>query len=358
MILDLKPYCLLLVLLQVGLVDASPSEIITVSDSGAPTPPEGMQFIPGGVFTMGSVDPNAPAEERPAHPVEVSAFFIDTTEVTNAEFQRFIDETGYITTAEKAPVLEEIMAQLPPGTPEPDPSVLVPGSLVFKQPSSGAQANSVMDWWEWVSGANWRHPLGPGSSIDGKENHPVVHVSWYDAQAYAAWAGKRLPTEAEWEYAARGGLDSATHVWGEEFKPNGKSMANTWDGRFPINNTNEDGYYFTSPIKEFPANGFHLYDMAGNVWEWCNDTYQNNFYTERAAEGQIAKNPNGPNREVSNNGVTYNQRVIKGGSFLCHASYCSSYRPSARRSNSPDTSTNHMGFRCVVDLKNNSNNKK
>lgn len=279
--------------------------------------PEGMVWIPGGEFTMGSDHPMARADERPPRRVSVRGFWMDATEVTNAQFAEFVRATGYVTVAERPVDWDRLKVQLPPGTPRPDESRLQPGSLVFTPPSGPVDLDRHEQWWSWVPGADWRHPRGPGSSIDGRADEPVVHVCLDDAEAYARWAGKRLPTEAEWEFAARGGIDGALNVWGNE--PIDPSRANTWQGHFPDRNTAEDGYVGAAPVGSFPANGWGLFDMAGNVWEWCSD--------------------------VSHDG----SHAVRGGSFLCSDEYCSSYRPSARMFQTPDTATEHQGFRCVRD---------
>lgn len=308
----------------------------------------GMVWVPAGEFTMGTDDDKGQPAERPAHRVRVDGFWMDASDVTNAEFANFAAATGYITTAERKPDWNEIKKQLPPGTPKPDDSVLVSGSLVFTPPDHPVPFNDMSGWWTWVPGASWKHPEGPESNLKGRENHPVVQVSWDDAMAYAKWAGKRLPTEAEWEYAARGSLDGKRYSWGDTFAPGGKYMANTWTGDFPYKNTAADGYTGTSPVKSFPPNGYGLYDMAGNVWQWCADLYRSDAY-EKCSGKTCCFNPKGPadtfnpTRDVANSP----EHVTKGGSFLCNAEYCESYRPSARRGVPPDTSTAHIGFRCV-----------
>lgn len=314
-----------------------------------PAPP-GMVWIPGGEFTMGTDDHLGWPDERPAHRVRVNGFWIDETEVTNAEFAQFVAATGYQTTAEQPPDLEEIMKQVPPGTPPPDPSLLVPGSLVFvPPPAEPDNFEDVSQWWQWVPGADWRHPEGPESHIEGREQHPVVHVSWYDAAAYCAWAGKRLPTEAEWEFAARGGLEGQPYTWGDaEPGAGGRWQANIWQGDFPWQNQALDSYAGTSPVKSFPPNGYGLYDMAGNVWEWCQDWYDAAIYQRRAGQ-KVVDNPRGPERGFDPVNPFAPARSQRGGSFLCHDSYCWRYRPSARHPCSPDTSSSHVGFRCVRD---------
>jgi len=296
---------------------------------GAPdSAPAGMVLIPAGEFVMGTDDPQVQPNEWPARRVAVGAFWMDATPVTNAQFRRFVEATGYVTTAEKPVDWEELKKQVPPGTPKPDDEKLKPGSLVFTPPRKSVDLRDLSNWWTWVNGADWRHPQGPDSSIDGKADYPVVQVSWDDAVAYAKWAGKRLPTEAEWEYAARGGAKANTRFWwGEQFKPDNKFMANTFTGHFPDKDTAEDGFAGVSPVKAFPANGFGLYDMAGNVWNWTADAY--------------AERVGGPTDGF--------RRVIKGGSFLCQDTYCESYRPTARRGTPFDTGSGHVGFRCVRD---------
>jgi formylglycine-generating enzyme required for sulfatase activity len=258
-----------------------------------------------------------------------------------------VDATGYVTTAEKVPDWEELKKQLPPGAPKPDESLLVAASLVFTALSKPIPLNDASQWWNWVKGANWRQPEGPGTSIKGKENYPVVHISWDDANAYARWAGKRLPTEAEWEFAARGGLINKAYSWGTEDVEKVKPKANTWQGRFPDINTQWDGYNKLAPVKSFAPNGYGLYDVAGNVWEWCSDWYRPDFYEQNA--NKISVNPKGPSSGYDPDEPTIPKRVVRGGSFLCHVSYCSSYRVSARMKTSPDTGLEHTGFRCVSD---------
>ena len=309
-----------------------------------PTQHKGMVFITGGEFTMGAQhDSDAFDDEKPAHKVHVASFFLDETPVTNAQFKEFVGKAGYVTTAEKAPKLEDIRKQVPPGTPDPAPELLVPGSAVFKKPSQPAR--SWHNWWHWTPGAHWRHPLGPGSSIVGKDDHPVVHISWDDAQAYARWAGKRLPTEAEWEYAAHGGKQTK-YVWGtQEFSTN-QPQANIWRGTFPTVSINPDGYAGTTPVKKYPPNGYGLYDMAGNVWQWCSDYYRRDYYTGEARK-KISLNPQGPASSWDPTEPHVIKRIHKGGSYLCSASYCKGYRITARMRTSQDTSLCHLGFRCA-----------
>lgn len=312
-----------------------------------PQGPPGMVWIPGGAFLMGTDSELGWPDEKPAHPVRVDGFWMDATEVTNAQFREFVDATGYVTTAEKVPTMEEIMSQVPPGTPEPAPEMLVAGSLVFTPPDKAVELNDVSQWWTWTPGANWRHPEGPDSTVEGRDDYPVVHVSWYDAMAYAKWAGKRLPTEAEWEHAARGGLQQMDYCWGNDPPSDRHPQANVWQGEFPEENTEIDGYTRTAPVKSYPPNGYGLYDMAGNVWEWCADWYDRTLHQRLAKQGVVV-NPTGPEKTNDPQQPYAELRVEKGGSFLCSDSYCLRYRPSARQSGAPDTGMSHVGFRCVV----------
>ena len=309
--------------------------------------PPGMAWIPGGEFTMGSELPDARADERPGHRVRVDGFWMDATEVTNSQFSKFVGETGYVTTAEKPPDITAIMSQMPAGTPPPAEENLVPGSLVFTPTENPVPLDDIRQWWKWTPGADWRHPEGPESSIDGSGDHPVVHVSWDDATAYATWAGKRLPTEAEWEFAARGGMDQKHFVWGDEPISDMRPQANVWQGTFPSYNLATDGYARTAPVKSFLPNRYGLFDMAGNVWEWCSDWFAVDAYPRRAS-GAVISNPTGPEQTFDPRRPEMPQRSQRGGSFLCHAVYCSSYRPSARMGCAPDTGMSHVGFRCVV----------
>jgi formylglycine-generating enzyme len=330
--------------------EAPSSPSLASREHEPPNQPESMIWIAGGEFTMGTNDVRSFPNERPAHRVHVEGFWIDEHNVTNAEFAKFVEATGYVTTAERKPDWEELKKELPPGTPKPDESVLVAGSLVFTPTSGPVPLNDLSAWWRWVPGASWRHPEGPGSTIAGRENHPVVQVSWDDGVAYAKWAGKRLPTEAEWEFAARGGLDGKRYAWGDEFRPGGKYVANTWQGLFPVTNTAEDGFVGTSPVKSFPPNGYGLYDMAGNVWQWCSDWYRVDAFTQIATElasKNVCRDTGGPSESWDPADPNAPKHVVKGGSFLCNPSYCESYRPSARRGTPPDTGSSHTGFRCV-----------
>lgn len=309
--------------------------------------PLGMVWIPGGEFTMGSDDPEARKDEKPPHRVKVDPFWMDATPVTNRQFKAFVDATGYVTVAEKPPTLEEIMSQVPPGTPPPPPELLVAASLVFKPTNGPVPLASNRLWWEWKPGANWKHPLGPDSTIEGKEDHPVVQIAWYDAVAYAKWAGKRLPTEAEWEFAARGGKDKTKYVWGNEEFSEEHPQINIWQGNFPYKSTKPDGYFGTTSVKTYSSNPYGLYDMAGNVWQWCQD-YYNAFYFADEAKKEISINPTGPAKSFDPEEPFAVKRVHRGGSFLCHSSYCKGYRISARMKTCEDTGLNHLGFRCVM----------
>lgn len=309
--------------------------------------PQGMVWIPEGEFVMGSEDKDSRADEKPPHQVKLEGFWLDATPVTNRQFKEFVEATGYITTAEKAPTLAEIMSQVPPGTPPPPAEMLVAASLVFKPASHPIPLTNHFAWWEWKPGANWKHPQGPESSIEGKDDHPVVQVSWFDAQAYAKWAGKRLPTEAEWEYAAHGGKKEIKYVWGNEEFSEKKPQANIWQGEFPYKSKKTDGYYGTTPVKTFSPNAYGLYDMAGNVWQWCADLYHFAYYQEEAKKG-LSVNPSGPLKSLDPQEPYAVKHVHRGGSFLCHDSYCKGYRITARMKTCPDTSLNHLGFRCAL----------
>lgn len=302
----------------------------------------GMIWVPGATFQMGADNRQAAEDEYPKHTVTLDGFWISATEVTNQQFAEFVKATGYITTAERKPDWNELKKQLPPGTPKPDESLLVPASLTFSSPKQAVSLDNYSQWWEWKKGANWRHPHGPGSDLTGKSNYPVVHISWYDAQAYCKWAGKRLPTEAEWELAARGGLKNNIYPWGNESVNLGKPRANFWQGTFPNKNTTKDKFYFTAPVKSFPPNGYGIYEMAGNVWEWCSDYYNNKYYDEVKAG---VKNPKGPKKSFDPDEPLIIKRVMRGGSFLCNDSYCSGYRVARRMKSSEDSSMEHAGFR-------------
>jgi sulfatase modifying factor 1 len=308
--------------------------------------PVGMVLIPDGSYLMGS-DRHYP-EEAPAHPVQVDTFFIDRHPVTNQQFRAFVEATGHVTSAERAPRAEDY--------PGAQPELLVPASVVFRKPQRPVDLRNHYNWWAYVPGADWRHPFGPASSIADKDDHPVVHIAYEDADAYATWAGKALPTEAEWEWAARGGLDGADFAWGDELEPEGKPLANYWQGDFPYHNLVSDGFETTSPVGAFPPNGYGLADMIGNVWEWTCDWYRTHAVAAASCCGgkagvATASNPRGGRPEGSidpRDQLRIPRKVMKGGSYLCAANYCHRYRPAARMAQPVDTSTCHLGFRCVV----------
>lgn len=312
----------------------------------------GMVWIPGGIYDMGASDSDrmALSHEKPKHTVKVDGFYMDETEVTNAQFSRFIEATNYITTAERPVDWELIKQQLPPGTPKPHDSLLLPGSLLFKKTKESVpNLYDFSQWWRWTNGANWKQPEEKGSSIDGKDNHPVVHVSYEDAMAYCHWAGRRLPTEAEWEFAARGGRRDKIYFWGD-LTDKLSSYVNSWEGEFPVDNTQADGFEKSAPVKTYPPNGYGLYEISGNVWEWTSDWYSSQYY-QYCKENSITNNPKGPNEAFNPNNPYIDERIIRGGSFLCNASYCASYRVSSRMATDPNTSLEHLGFRTVMDLK-------
>ena len=312
----------------------------------------GMVWIPGGIYDMGASDSDrmALSHEKPKHTVKVDGFYMDETEVTNAQFSKFIEATNYITTAERPVDWDLIKQQLPPGTPKPQDSLLLPGSLLFKKTKESVpNLYDFSQWWRWTNGANWKQPEGKGSSIDEKDNHPVVHVSYEDAMAYCNWVGRRLPTEAEWEFAARGGKRDKIYFWGD-LTDKLSSYVNSWEGEFPVDNTQADGFEKSAPIKTYPPNGYGLYEISGNVWEWTSDWYSSQYY-QYCKENSITNNPKGPNEAFNPNNPYIDERIIRGGSFLCNASYCASYRLSSRMATDPNTSLEHLGFRTVMDLK-------
>ncbi len=317
------------------------------ADSRVSSPELGeMVWIPAGSFTMGGVGEFAMPDEEPLHDVKLDGFWIDKTEVTNDQFRRFVEATHYLTVAERP-----LSAKDTPGLlPEYEGKSI---SLCFRPPKPGEQVNSSLPWWQPVIGANWQHPDGPQSNLTGLGKHPVVHVCYEDAQKFAEWAGKRLPTEAEWEYAARGGLVGQVYVWGSEMNPGGKWMANTWQGRFPMERKVEDGFAGTAPAGSFPPNGYGLYDMAGNVWEWTADWYRADTYAllARNPSREARHNPKGPNDSFDPDEPGVWKKVTRGGSFMCSDNYCRGYRPSARMKTSPDTGLQNTGFRCVKDKK-------
>jgi formylglycine-generating enzyme required for sulfatase activity len=314
--------------------------VVDTLDRDAPGPaPDGMVWIPGGRFTMGSAGRHASAAEGPVHQVDVDGFFMATRPVTNADFRTFVDATGYLTVAERVVDADQILSQVPPGTPPPPPEMLVPGSLVF---ASATHVNGFEDWsqwWRWTPGASWRHPGGPGSSIDGKDDLPVVQIAWEDAVAYADWKGARLPTEAEWEYAARGGLDKSEYVWGNEAFDPDQPQAHIYEGTFPTHAAEP------KPVGSHAPNGYGLYDMSGNVWDWTADWFWPDAYQRDPARG-VVHNPTGPDGPDPRPGAMA-AKVLRGGSFLCSDSYCRGYRVSARSPAAPDSGASHIGFRLV-----------
>jgi formylglycine-generating enzyme len=318
--------------------DATSATAARINSTSAPGPaPAGMVWIPGGTFWMGCENCEMP-DALPVHLVTVDGFWIDETPITNAQFAQFVAATGYVTIAERKPDPKDF-----PGVP---PEKLVPGSAVFSPPQEPIPLDNPYAWWRYVDGASWKHPEGPGSSTKGREHHPVVHIAWDDAQAYANWAGKRLPTEAEYEFAARGGLDRKLYAWGDELKPAGHWPANIWQGHFPSQNLAEDGFVMTSPVKAFPPNKFGLYDVGGNVWQWCSDWYRPDYYEKLAAQGTV-RNPQGPSDSYDPQEPGQPKRVQKGGSFLCSDQYCVRYLVGSRGKGAVDSGSSNVGFRCV-----------
>jgi len=315
--------------------------------------PAGTVYIPGGEFSMGSLDPVATEmfcggdepmnDARPIHRVSVDGFFMDATEVTNEEFDRFANATGYVTVAEREPTREEF-----PDAPEEN---LVAGSVVFSPPPKPVPLDDHYQWWAYVHGANWRHPEGPTSDLKGREKLPVVHIAYEDAEAYAKWSGKRLPTEAEFEFAARGGLTGKPYAWGDELKPGGKWPANIYQGKFPVKggDAGEDGFKGIAPVAQFRPNGYGLFDVGGNVWEWTSDWYRADYYSTLAEQGGIARNPHGPSSSLDPSEPDQPKRVQRGGSFLCTDEYCTRYMVGTRGKGEVRSASNHLGFRCVKD---------
>jgi sulfatase modifying factor 1 len=310
-----------------------------------------MVWIPGGEFSMGSTVeseslcglPGVTRDALPVHRVYVDGFWMDKTELTNEEFEKFVKATGYVTIAERTPTKEEF--------PTAPPENLVAGSTVFTPTKSEVPLDDYYQWWRYVKGANWRHPEGPQSDIKGKEKYPVVQIAYDDAVAYAKWAGKRLPTEAEWEFAARGGLTGKLYAWGDDFHPNNKPMANTYQGKFPVKDTGSDGFAGLAPVASFAPNGYGLYDVAGNAWEWVSDWYRADFYSELAKAGGVARNPKGPASPLDPAEPLAKKRVQRGGSFLCTDQYCSRYMVGTRGKGEISTASNHLGVRLVMDSK-------
>jgi sulfatase modifying factor 1 len=328
----------------------APTFASTVENSGRPpgSTPEGMMWIPGGEFSMGAQDPpdindevgmNATKDSRPIHRVYVDGFWMDKTDVTNREFAEFVKATDYVTVAERTPNAKDF--------PDAPPENLVAGSVVFRPPSHAVPLNDYYQWWTYVHGASWRHPEGPKSSLNGREDFPVVQVAYEDAIAFAKWAGKRLPTEAEWEFAACGGLSGKPFVWGDQFRPGGKWMANTYQGRFPVKDSGDDGHVGISQVGLYPPNGYGLYDMAGDVWQWVSDWYRPDYYERLAATNSVVRNPLGPMSSFDPDEPDEPKRVMRGGSFLCTDQYCSRYMVGTRGKGEVSTGTNHLGFRCV-----------
>jgi formylglycine-generating enzyme required for sulfatase activity len=321
--------------------DAASAAAVGVNQTKPPgDAPEGLVWIPGGTFWMGCENCNMP-DALPSHLVTVDGFWMDQTPITNAQFEKFVKATGYVTIAERKPD--------PKDFPDAPPENLVPGSAVFSPPSQPISLDNPYAWWRYVKGACWKQPEGPGSSVKGRENHPVVHIAWEDAVAYAKWAGKRLPTEAEYEFAARGGMDRKLYAWGNDLKPAGHWPANIFQGQFPNHNTVEDGYATTSPVTAFPPNKFGLYDVGGNVWQWCSDWYRPDYYETLARQG-TARNPQGPNDSFDPQEPGVPKRVQKGGSFLCSDQYCVRYLVGSRGKGAVDSGSSNVGFRCVKSV--------
>ncbi|MEO9893885.1 formylglycine-generating enzyme family protein [Aurantibacter sp.] len=331
------------------IISKVPEELVKEVPENVETP-KGMTWVAGASFLQGAVaqDKMAMGHESPNFKVAVDGFFMDVTEVTNAQFSKFVKETGYITVAERALDWEEMKKQLPAGTPKPHDSIMQPGSLTFKKAKSSVpNLYDFSQWWNWTIGANWKHPNGPDSSIKGLDNNPVVHIAYEDAMAYCEWIGHRLPTEAEWELAARADNTDKIFTWGDD--ASGLSTkVNSWEGEFPVSNTKADGFEARSPVKSYPPNDNGLYDMAGNVWEWTSDWYNTNYYNEVANQENELYNPQGAASAFNERDPYAKEKVMKGGSFLCNASYCASYRISARMATSLDSSLEHLGFRTVA----------
>ena len=326
----------------------SPFEPTVESNIPPPGPaPEGMVWIPGGEFSMGSDDPrgaicggpDAMPDARPIHRVYIDGFWMDKSEVTNEQYEKFARATGYVTVAERTPTQAEF--------PNAPPENLVAGSTIFTPTPEPVPLDNHFQWWRYERGANWNHPDGPASDLKGREKYPVVHIAYDDAAAYAKWAGKRLPTEAEWEFAARGGLTGKLYAWGDDLKPGGHAVANTWQGVFPVKDAAEDGFAGLAPVAQFPTNGYGLYDIAGNVWEWCSDWYRPDTYATDRIAGNITRNPQGPESSYDPAEPAEKKRVHRGGSYLCTEQYCTRYMVGTRGKGEISTASNHVGFRCV-----------
>ena len=346
-----KPSLFLCLVITILIISCKQTKEVEITQNDIKEIP-GMVWIPGGTYDMGASDGDLMAlpHEKPKHPVKVDGFYMDATEVTNAEFSKFIQASNYITTAERPVDWALVKQQLPPGTPKPHDSLLRPGSLLFKKTKESVpNLYDFSQWWRWAIGANWKEPEGKGSSIEGKDRHPVVHVSYEDAMAYCQWVGRRLPTEAEWEFAARGGKRDKIYFWGD-LTDKLSSYVNSWEGEFPVVNTQADGFEKSAPVKTYPPNDYGLYEISGNLWEWTSDWYNVNYYGECLINGET-DNPKGPEKAYNPNNPYIDERVIRGGSFLCNASYCASYRVSSRMATDPSTSLEHLGFRTVLDLK-------
>ena len=339
--------------LEVPAAVADPEHLPTLVNDDRPggPPPGGMVWVPGGEFSMGASDAGPSGrppmemltDARPIHRVAVDGFWMDATEVTNAQFAAFVEATGYVTVAERAPSPADL-----PGVP---PESLVAGSAVFTPTPAPVPLTQHLRWWRYQPGAYWRSPHGPGSDLAGRASHPVVHVAYEDAEAYARWMGRRLPTEAEWEFAARGGLAGQRYAWGNETRPDGEAMANTYQGVFPVRDTREDGHAGSAPVKQYPPNGYGLYDLTGNVWEWVSDWYRPDYYRQLADSAEPARNPHGPDDSFDPAEPGVPKRVQRGGSFLCTDQYCSRYLVGARWKGDVHTSTDHLGFRTVLTPK-------
>ena len=331
-------------------VSAEPTFLPTVANQGQPTTPapDGVVWVPGGEFSMGASAPaelgrlpmDTVADAQPIHRVYVDGFWMDKTEVTNAQFAAFVEDTSYITVAERTPTAAEF-----PGVPPED---LVAGSVVFTPTPTSVPLTNHLQWWRYQTDASWRHPEGPGSDLGGLENYHVVHVAYEDAEQYARWVGRRLPTEAEYEFAARGGLTGQVYAWGNEMHPQGETMANTFQGVFPVEDTGDDGHEGPAPVRQYPPNGYGLYDLTGNVWEWVSDRYRPDYYRHLAATGEVARNPQGPKDSFDPAEPGVPKRVHRGGSFLCTDQFCARYMVSTRGKGDVRTSTDHVGFRTVL----------